>query len=100
MSKNGTRRNFDRAFKVEAVRLITEEKRKVAEVARELDIDANLLHRWKGELSEGNNVAFPGKGHQSPEQEELRRLRRELADVKEERDILKKAISVFSRRPK
>ena len=100
MSKNGTRRNFDRAFKVEAVRLITEEKRKAAEVARELDIDANLLHRWKRELSEEDNGAFPGKGHQSPEQEELRRLRRELADVKEERDILKKAISVFSRRPK
>jgi transposase len=98
MSKNGTRRNFDRAFKVEAVRLVTEEKRKVAEVARELDIQANLLHRWKRELSEEGNAAFPGKGHQTPEQEELRRLRRELADVKEERDILKKAISVFSRR--
>lgn len=100
MSKNGTRRNFDRAFKVEAVRLITDEKRKVAEVARELDIDANLLHRWKRELSDDGNGAFPGKGHQTSEQEELRRLRRELADVKEERDILKKAISVFSRRPK
>jgi transposase len=100
MSKNGSRRDFDRAFKVEAVRLITEEKRKVAEVARELDIQANLLHRWKRELSEESHGAFPGKGHQSPEQEELRRLRRELADVTEERDILKKAISVFSRRPK
>ena len=98
MSKNGSRRNFDRAFKVEAVRLVTAEKRKVAEVARELDIDANLLHRWKRDLSEEGNGVFPGKGHQPPEQEELRRLRRELADVKEERDILKKAISVFSRR--
>lgn len=98
MSQNGKRRNFDRAFKVEAVRLVTEEKRKVAEVARELDIQSNLLHRWKGELSEEGNGAFPGKGHQGPEQEELRRLRRELAEVTEERDILKKAISVFSRR--
>ena len=98
MSKNGTRRNFDRAFKVEAVRLITEERGKVAEVARELDIQANLLHRWKRELSEDGNGSFPGKGHQTSEQEELRRLHRELADVKEERDILKKAISVFSRR--
>ncbi len=100
MLKNGIRRNFDRSFKVEAVRLITEEKRKVAEVARELDIDANLLHRWKRDLSEEGDGAFPGKGHQAAEQEELRQLRRELADVKEERDILKKAISVFSRRPK
>jgi transposase len=100
MSKNGSRRNFDRAFKVEAVRLVTEEKRRVAEVARELDIQANLLHRWIRELSDEGNGAFPGKGHQTAEQEELRRLRRELAEVREERDILKKAISVFSRRPK
>ena len=98
MSKNGMRRNFDRAFKVEAVRLVTKEGRKSAEVARELDIQSNLLHRWKRELSEEGNGAFPGKGHQTPEQEELGRLCRELADVKEERDILKKAISVFSRR--
>jgi len=98
MSKNGKRRDFDRAFKVEAVRLVTEEKRKVAEVARQLDLQANLLHRWKRELSEEGKGAFPGKGHQTPEQEELGRLRRELADVTEERDILKKAISVFSRR--
>jgi transposase len=98
MSKNESRRDFDRAFKVEAVRLVTEEKRKVAEVARELDIQANLLHRWKRELSEEGHEAFPGKGHQTAEQEELRRLRRELAEVREERDILKKAISVFSRR--
>jgi len=49
-------------------------------------------------LSEDGNGAFPGKGHQALEQEELSRLRRELADVKEERNILKKAISVFSRR--
>lgn len=98
MSKNGSRRNFDRAFKVEAVRLVTEERRKVSEVARDLDIQANLLHRWKRDLSEEGNGAFPGKGHQTPEQEEVWRLRRELADVKEERDILKKAISVFSHR--
>ena len=45
-------------------------------------------------------AAFPGKGHQSAEDEELRRLRRQLAEVTEERDILKKALGVFSRRPK
>ena len=98
MSKNGKRRDFDRAFKVEAVRLVTAEGRTAAEVARELSIQANLLHRWKRELSEEGKGAFPGKGHQTAEQEELGRLRRELADVTEERDILKKAISVFSRR--
>lgn len=80
MLKNGIRRNFDRAFKVEAIRLVTKGGRKAAEVARELDIQANLLHRWKRELSDEGNGAFPGKGHQTPEQEELGWLRRELAD--------------------
>ena len=100
MSGTGKRRQYDRAFKVEAVRLVTEEKRKLAAVARDLGIGANLLHRWKERLSTEADQAFPGKGHQSAEQEELRRLRRQLAEVTEERDILKKALGVFSRRPK
>jgi len=49
-------------------------------------------------LATGGEAAFPGKGHMTPEQEELRRLRRELADVTEECNILKKALAVFSRR--
>lgn len=100
MSGTGKRRQYDRAFKVEAVRLVTEEKRKLAAVARDLGIGANLLHRWKDQLSTESDQAFPGKGHQSGEAEELRRLRRQLSEVTEERDILKKALGVFSRRPK
>ncbi len=100
LTGNERRRNFDRAFKVEAVRLITEEKRKVAQVARELGIQANLLHRWKRQFTEDGGHSFVGKGHLAPEQEELRRLRRENDDLREERDILKKAIAVFSKRPR
>lgn len=100
MGSNDKRRSFDRAFKVEAVRLITEEKRKVAQVARELGIQPNLLHRWKRQFAEDGGDAFIGKGHLAPEQEELRRLRRENADLREEHDILKKAIAVFSKRPR
>ena len=98
MSENGKRRSFDRAYKVEAVRLVTEEKRKVTEVARALGINVNQLHRWKCKLSEDGQLAFPGKGYLTPEQEELRRLRRENADLREERDILKKAMAIFSSR--
>ncbi len=98
MSANGNRRCYDRAFKIEAVRLITEERRKVAEVARELGINANQLHRWKAKFAEEGHSSFPGKGHLTPEQEELRKLRRELVDVTEERDILKKAMAIFSDR--
>lgn len=98
MSGNGKRRRYDRAFKVEAVRLVTDERRKVTEVARDLGIHPNQLHRWKRKLSEEGQFAFPGKGRQMPDQEELRHLRRELADVTEERDILKKAMAIFSSR--
>jgi len=94
------RRQFDRAFKVEAVRLVIEEGRAVAAVARELGINENSLHRWKSQLSDQGNQAFVGTGNLNPEQAELRRLRRALADVTEERDILKKAIAVFSDRKK
>ena len=98
MSKK--RRQFDRAFKVEAVRLITDEHRPVAAVARDLGIGENLLHRWKQQFTDQQGDAFVGTGNLSAEQTELRRLRRELTDVTEERDILKKAISVFSDRKK
>ena len=99
MNQNGKRRSFDRAFRVEAVRLVMEEKRKAAEVARDLGISATLLHRWKSAIggAEDGARAFPGKGHAG--EEELRRLRRQLADVTEERDILKKALAVLYRRP-
>ncbi len=98
MSKK--RRQFDRAFKVEAVRLVTEERRPVAAVARDLGIGENLLHRWKQQFTDQQEQVFVGTGNLTPEQAELRRLRRELTDVTEERDILKKAISVFSDRKK
>ncbi len=98
MLGDGKRRRYDVAFKVEAVRLVTDERRKVTEVARELGINPNQLHRWKRKLVEEGELAFPGKGRLMPEQEELRRLRRELVDVTEERDILKKAMAIFSSR--
>ena len=98
MSKR--RRQYDGAFKVEAVRLVTEEGRSVAAVARELGIGANLLHRWKQQFTADHKNSFVGTGNLSFEQAELRRLQRENADLREERDILKKAISVFSDRKK
>jgi transposase len=94
----GKYRQYDRAFKMEAVRLVTEDSRTVAAVARELGINENMLHRWKKQLTDQGDAAFVGTGNLPPEQAELQRLRRELADVTEERDILKKALAVFSGR--
>jgi len=69
----------------------------MSEVARDLGINSNMLSRWKKELCEDPIHAFPGQGHLKPEEEKLRRIQRELEDVKEERDILKKALAVFSK---
>jgi transposase len=96
-----TRRHFDQQFKVDAVRLLSESGKSVAEVARELGIGRSELQRWKKQLQSGRSPehVFPGNGKVSPEKKELEDLRRELARVKEEREILKKAMAVFSRRP-
>jgi transposase len=72
----------------------------LAAVARDLGIHENLLWKWKQNYLADGDSAFPGKGKLKPEDEELRRLKRELADAREERDILKKALAVFSRHPK
>jgi transposase len=92
----GSRRSFSREFKIEAVRLLTEGGRRGADVARELGIRAELLYAWRAQYRAEAEQAFPGKGHLSPEQEELARLRRENARLKEERDILKKAARYFA----
>ena len=97
---SSTRRKFSREFKIETVRLITQGNRKVSDIARDLDIHENVLHKWKQQYQEDSLHAFPGRGYMKPEDEEVRKLKKELQDVKEERDILKKALAIFSQRPK
>jgi transposase len=96
----GDRRRYDRQFKVEAVRLVTDGGKRATEVARDLGIHVNLIYNWKKELADDPDFAFPGHGKLKPADDELRRLKRKLADVEEERDILKKALAIFSKRPK
>ena len=91
-------RYFSDEFKRDAVELVIEKGIPVRKVARDLDIHPNLLHQWRRKfLAEGKD-AFVGKGHLRPREAELRRLEKELEEVKEERDILKKALAVFSKR--
>ena len=94
------RRKYDREFKVEAVKLVTERGTSVAEAARNLGIHENLLRTWEKRYLEDTKDSFPGKGHLKPQEEQLWRLRKKLADVEEERDILKKALAIFSKEPK
>jgi transposase-like protein len=90
-----TRRRFDRQFKIDAVRLLETSGKTGVEVASNLGIPRDALSRWKRELNEENIRAFPGQGN--PRDEELARLRKENADIRMERDILKKAVAIFSK---
>jgi transposase len=91
------KRVFDKEFKINTVKLILNKEKKIAELARELKISENTLHSWKVQYMRDSADAFPGKGHQTPVEEELTRLRRENQVLKEERDILKKALGIFSK---
>jgi transposase len=93
------RKKYDREFILHAVRMVTEEERSVIEVARSLGIHYQLLYRWKCEFEKDPVNAFPGKGNIKPEDAELRRLQRENYSLKQQRDILKKALAIFSKEP-
>src|SRR5688500_12598174 len=88
------RKQYSSEFKREAVRLVTEGGLSIAQVARDLGLNDNMVSRWKKEAEQNGQQAFPGQGH--PQDEELSRLRREVEVLRQERDVLKKAISIFS----
>jgi transposase len=95
MSKS--RRKYSAEFKREAVRLTHEPGRTIGEVAANLGIARNLLHRWKSEIKTHGAEVFPGKGKLRPSDEEVSRLKSELARAQQERDILKKALAYFAK---
>lgn len=88
------RRTYDRQFKIDAVRLLRESGKTATEIADNLGIKRDLLSRWKKELADETKKAFTGKGN--PRDEEMARLKKEIADIRMERDILKKAMAIFS----
>ena len=91
------RRTFAPEFKVQAVKLVTEQAKSIAEVARDLDLSESLLRGWKQALAAEGDRAFPGHGNVPALEEELRRLRAENKRLQMERDILKKATAFFAR---
>ena len=91
------RKNHTPEFRREAVRLVIDEGYKIAEAARSLDINGNVLGRWVREAREDSDRAFTGKGNLSPEQEEIRRLREENKRLRMEKEILKKATAFFAK---
>ena len=91
------RRTYSKEFKQEAVQLSYDSDSTIAQVAENLGIRPELLYRWRREQRQDGDDAFRGKGMSKASEEEMRRLRRELDQVRMERDILKKALSVFAR---
>lgn len=89
-----TRRTYDRQFKIDAVKLLKESGKTATVIADNLGIKRDLLSRWKMEFSDESKKAFSGKGN--PRDEEVARLKKENADLRMERDILKKAMAIFS----
>jgi transposase len=84
----GQRKVHTAEFKLQVVKMITEQKFAVAEVARRLEVSERLLHTWKKALLQRGDDAFPGHGRLTPAEDELRRLRAENARLRAERDLL------------
>ncbi len=92
----GKRKVYTAEFKLRAVKMITDQKLAVAEVARRLGVSENRLHEWKKARAQKGANAFPGAGHLTPHEEEIRRLKAEVKRLEMERDILKKATAFFA----
>jgi transposase len=92
------RKIYDKTFKEKAVQL-SYERTNISELARELGITAPQLYKWRKEFEEFGEGSFPGKGNLklTPEQEKIHELEKRLRDAELERDILKKAIGIFSK---
>ena len=98
----GKRRTYSDEFKKEAVELTYNSDKTCKEIAEDLGVNYNNLIRWRKEFKDKGDLAFPGQGKQklNPEQERIKQLEKELKETKTERDILKKAVAIFSKQPK
>jgi transposase len=93
--EDNNRRKYTKEFKLEAVRLLNTRGKSGHDLEKDLGIGSGLIYRWRRELDREGQRAFPGNG--LPRDEELARLRKELAEAREDRDILRKALAFFSR---
>ena len=92
------RRRFSQEFKIEAVRMVVDQGRDVFQVCEDLEIRPDMLRKWIRKFDKDGAHGFPGSGRMKPEDEEMRRLRREVERLRMERDILKKAVAICSDR--
>jgi len=92
-----TRRTYTREFKIEAAKLSYNSDKPVEELAEQLGVSQSSLNRWRREFRADPDQAFPGKGQMKERDEEVARLKRELKQAQMENEILKKAVTIFTR---
>jgi transposase len=92
-----TRKTYTAEFKREAIRLLETSGKSAAQIERDLGIGSGCLSRWKREQEKNGQHAFRGHGRLAPEEERIRELEREIKILRQERDILKKVVAIFSK---
>ncbi len=90
------KRTYPRSCKLQALELVKTRKKSINEIERDLGITPGLLHKWKARMKADGAEAFPGKGRLKEDEELIRRLKREVEVLRQEREVLKKALAIFS----
>ncbi|MCF8011705.1 MAG: transposase [Clostridiales bacterium] len=93
-------KKYDKQLKEEAVRMVVDRQRSVVKVASEIGVNKATLYKWVDQYKRDKEHAFPGSGNLKPEDEEIRRIKKENADLREENEILKKAAAIFTKHRK
>lgn len=94
------RRDYSREFKIEAVQLMERSDKSTQELAKDLGVSTSSLNRWRREYRADAAQAFPGNGNLKARDQEVMQLKRELRQVEQERDVLKKALAIFTQEPR
>jgi transposase len=94
----GKRRKYSKEYKLQIIRMVKDEGKIVSQLAEELGINENLIYRWVRQYEKHSDYFLPGEGKPT-ERDEIRRLKRKLAVVTEENEILKKVMAIFSKQP-
>ena len=94
------RKRYSKEFKLDAVSLVLDQGYSRAEAARNLGLNGNMLGRWVSEQQADAGQAFRGNGKLTPEQEEIRKLKSQVKNLRLEREILKKATVFFAKETK
>lgn len=92
-------KKYDKEFKLGAIRLASEPGNTASKIEKDLGIGQGVICRWKRQFRDEGEQAFPGKGHLKPDDETVRKLKRDNERLRRERDILKKALAIFSKDP-